>query len=514
MLQSQCRRRFLWIVTAGTLVGIFIGIAPSIMERFAGTSGPIGSLIATLNPEQTNSGGPIGLAENPEQGEAGIIANETGGMPLNLPADRLSQQENIVADNLAMRERDVAVREEALLQRMNTDFWKRQLPAAAGTIALTMVLVLLVISRSLSKDGIRLRLRDEEAKLRHLQMSVISSLEEFERNLADARAWAAAEARDRNSGFNELHFNGDPATGEQPAQETEAPVIPQQPSPGEMAPHTSGVADSFFETETAQARGEKEMVMQATADDSFFAAPAFEEQPFERPLERPWEQQLEQQYDQQLSELPQQMASATGETASGNYPQPSAPVHQNDSAAWSAAHEASAAQSRQSQHPQPPQQYQSQQAPPVKSAAPRESRQQPGRESWARRFTHPNQPVGAMPMNDQNEDRGPWGEPVSRAGQIPAPSNKPPSFGQPPGLREQVEYLAAEGFSEMEIAKHLSVSRDEVNLALRMSGQLPNAVAQRAGFAPNQSVNPEQTASGEIVDAWDPGQWDRNEETG
>jgi len=418
MLQSRCRRRFLWIISAGTLVGIFIGIAPSVLERFASSSNPMSPLLAILKPSSANHEIETS-STGTETGSDLLVADYSNDSEavVNVLTDRRLQQASIVADELAARERDVAIREAALLGRMNSDFWKRQLPAAAATIALTMVLVMLVLNRAMSKDGIRLRLRDEETKLRNLQLSVIGSLEEFERNLADARVWVAAESSKRE------HDHSRPQMSNSPSPRSSHSMAAEPP-----APRPINTVEMIRDEEPNQSR---------------------------------------------QSELPNST--------------------QTSSAAWSASHEAFIASSPEASQKLPD------------SVSPEDNRG-----SWTRRFVEPVTQRETDLMNDDSKQRGPWGEPVRRSAEPPAPQNRPPLIGRTPGLREQVEYLAAEGFSEAEIAKHLSVSRDEVSLALQMRVRLPKPIAQRSGLTSDQSAVKSTPES--VVDAWDSSQWGRHEQ--
>ncbi len=92
-------------------------------------------------------------------------------------------------------------------------------------------------------------------------------------------------------------------------------------------------------------------------------------------------------------------------------------------------------------------------------------------EPWVRRFLESDVETEPAPMVEPAvpaQRPGPWGGPTKREGPMPQPATPAVAASTGPGVREQVEYLAAEGFSEREIARRLNLSREEVQMALTL----------------------------------------------
>jgi hypothetical protein len=405
MMQSRCRKRCIWIITAGAVLGIAIGMGPTVLERIGIYTAPgmLGDLMGGAQPVEATVNDPAESAVTPV---------------VHLQMDRRAEQTQFISEELAAREQAVAAGEAVLAKSLETDFWKRQTMAAAATIAFTMLLTVVVLGRAMEKDGIRKRLRAEETRLRNLQLSVIGSLEEFEANLADARAWAAAEAQDRNTEFSSHHI--DKALQAEPFAETaNAPLAMNNAFSGED------------EMSPMPALSSPAIAPVGNTDESFYAPPAVEAPPLEQPLEQPFEQALEPIYQNELTEALQQ------------------PVFE-----------------------------------------PQDEYRRDTQNDWPERFVAPPQAV----------DNGPWGESVRRSQPMPAPVNLPEEHGgQAPGMRGQIEYLAAEGYTETDIARQLGVSRDEVRLALRLGA--PKRTPQQIPVTA-QSPDP----------GWQSREWEPNEQ--
>jgi hypothetical protein len=127
-------------------------------------------------------------------------------------------------------------------------------------------------------------------------------------------------------------------------------------------------------------------------------------------------------------------------------------------------------------------------------------------DDWVRRFLEPDPEMAASvevtPPSAAVE--GPWQEPARR--QTPPPrAPEPPPDQDGPGLRERVEFLAAEGFTEREIARRLKLSREEVQLALKLAGGARRASRIGAGDQGARPSGPGPTTE------WAPAEWHADE---
>ncbi len=342
MAKSNRYRRFLNVVIAGCLLGVIVGMAPSVIERFRG--GQAGSQPAT------------GLTVAPSRGRA-IDAAAT-------PEDitRRSQQMNMVRDDLAARHAQVSAQEAALRRDLLGQFWKRQAAVSVMTICLSLAVVLGAIWRTMGRRALQGGLQSEEARLRSLQMAVIGGLEEFETNLRQAQQQTSAPAA-----------APEPDLMVSPAPTAEAPPLPE--------PILEEPRRSFFDPNEEQTASEDRVWQAARAS------------------------LLEELRERRVEGAPEPVAQPEG--------------------AWS---------------PEPP----------------------PQDSTWARRFLESDAEDTLV------EPEGPWQEPAPRES---APRSAPaqmPAGPARPGVREQIEYLAAEGCPQTEIARRLGVSLEEVGLVLQL----------------------------------------------
>jgi len=359
--RSNGRRVFLNIVMLGSLGVIAVLLGPTLLQQLQQYHR------GTPPAESAGWDGSRVEATTPASGEDG---------------ERLMEQAAVVREELAARERLVAAREEVLRRQVLREFWKRQAVSAAAIIAFSALVVLLLMRRLADWTGFTKRLSEEESRLRNLQLSVIGALEEFESELAAARAWAAAEARSRR-----------PVADPPRAQ-------PETPIPGVAV---SSAENPFFRAP------EPEPVSSVTPGEP--PLDAFEDLPGGEQISRP-------------------VPIGTGP------PEPTAP--------------------------RPPTPVEPPVAPPEPTPiwpTPEPAPPTSGQGNWAHRFVEPQPPPPAP------AEQGPWAEATRRAGSVPEPEH--PRQGGP-STREQVEYLAAEGMSEQDIAQRLGLSQEEIHLALTL----------------------------------------------
>ncbi len=388
------RKRLLNIVILGSLLGIVVGMAPTLKQRIDEWTGAGGEATEALrnDPQAARVTGGVAQA----LGDDGSWARSAGNGP---EADRRLEQAQILRSELAARERDLAVREELIRRGVVEEFWKRQASAAVAAIALSVLVVLLLARKIIERTGYPEQMRRDESRLRGMQLSVIGALEEFESEVAAARAWASEEARIRTR--------------------QSAPTMPPK------APATPAQAATVAEA------------------DASANAPA---------PETVWEAARRALHNANLDEPigpPPQPAGGREEAIAEPLPEP----------VWQAR--STMAEQPMTLDPPPEQ--------PIAFEAP------------------PEEPVHEYPV----PERGPWGDAHRRPGPVPQPvqTAEPPQpvpVGDVPrrqSLRAQVEYLAAEGLSETEIARRLGLSREEVQLAINLS-RGNRRISARANDAP------------------------------
>lgn len=345
MAKSDRYRRFLNVVIAGSMLGVIVGILPSVVERLRG--------------EEAGSQPAVGLTVTPGGGSV----SDAAATPEDLA--RRYQQMDMLRDDLATRQAQISVQEAALRRDLLGRFWKRQAAVSVATICLSLVVVLGVIWRTMGRRALQGGLQSEEARLRSLQMAVIGGLEEFETNLRHAQQQASASA---------------PAPAPEPT-----PLIPPAPSI-EMPPQPEPIEEtpprSFFGPEEEQTASEGRVWEAARAS--------------------------------LLEELRQSRVESVPE-----------PVAEPDQA-WA---------------PEPP----------LKTS------------TWARRFLEQDAEDTLI-----EPEEGPWQEPAPRQRATRSAAAQMPAGQARPGVREQIEYLAAEGCPQTEIARRLGVSLEEVGLVLQL----------------------------------------------
>ncbi len=184
------RKRLLNIVILGSLLGVVVGLAPTLKQQIDEWTGAGGEATDALRNAPQASRVTDGAAQ--ALGGDGSWALPSGNGP---EADRRMEQAQILRSELAARERDLAVREELIRRRVAEEFWKRQASAAVAAIALSVLVVLLLARKIIERTGYPEQMRRDESRLRGMQLSVIGALEEFESEVAAARAWASEEAR-------------------------------------------------------------------------------------------------------------------------------------------------------------------------------------------------------------------------------------------------------------------------------------------------------------------------------
>lgn len=449
MAKSNRQRRFLNIVIVASVFGILVGLAPTMKQRIERALGRPGA----SRPEgkwgevSTDRGGRE--AQGSGRGAPGAYGAEapisSGSERKSSPApDRRVQQAQVLRYELAERERMVAAQEEILRRQVLEEFWKRQAVATLATVALAALVLLLMARRIADWSGLSKRIREEESRMRNLQLSVIGGLEEFESELAAARAWAAAEARARRPGSETARSAGDlPWRQEQdPVYETPcagAPFFKEQPDEQQVGAESSAWDLPAVIERSAhgkQAHAPEEVVHPAAPAEPLEGARHMEPMEVVRPMQ---------------PASPREGEVGEAGAFQGNMPAEVAAI----------------------------------QAPAIP-------------ESWARRFVVSEPGPAAHPQVEPAQDpptpggSGPWAEPIKRQSPTPVPAHQPtPSVGGP-GPREQVEYLAAEGLGEGEIARRLGLSREEVHLALALgqdSRLRPARPPQRS-----MATQPEKTA--------------------
>ncbi len=395
MAQSNQRRKYLTIITVIGCLIVVVGFTPAVQERLG------------LLPAGGTRSAPTGGALAPAPGEPAtpaVALSATSGEIALPDANRIEQQVQLIRGELAARERAIAAQEELLRRQVLAEFWKRQAAAAAATLGFTLIIVLVLVRRAADWSGFSQRLREEESRMRNLQLSVIGALEEFESELAAARAWAAAEARARR-----------PVADRSPATERNEPLQ----EVGTQGLHDTRPAPPPTPAgSTGYSFGEDEHVGAAVPMSSGGSgALRFGGEPAPEPAAR--------------------------EAA---YPQP-----------WQPARAAASAGA---------------QVAPAGQAG-----SEP--DSWARRFLGTDAPA---PMEPAAGPVGPWSEPIRRSEPMPAPAPTPRFVAAGPSTREQVERLAAEGYGEVEIARRMGLSREEIHLAL-MLGRTARAEAVAGPYA-------------------------------
>ncbi|MCK4304949.1 MAG: hypothetical protein KAY24_11995 [Candidatus Eisenbacteria sp.] len=527
-----------------TLIGIAIGMAPTLKQYLGGVSsqqatnlGPTGWVDAPIGTSRQLQDGPqetdaSGLAASRPSGQR--LADQGSRVPGEAPLDRHVEQAQVIREELARRERSVAVREEVLRRQVLEEFWQRQAAASAATIAVALLLVVLVARRMGDWTGFSKRLQNEESRMRNLQLSVIGALEEFESEVAAARAWAAAEARARRPvGDGALQVGGQEARDPFEAQVSEAagtnagerlfpkPVISQVAAvaeqraveamtPGPEPPRgKAGAGGSFEAPAIEESRNQvwadmprseepspsvgKPLAWEATrkaAESIRDGIASRKEQPDMEPAEHAGISSPARTYPSEdilgpprpLRREPEQSWHPPSDEGGSSRP--------GQQSVWQAACQ------RTQGHLQM-----------VTGSAPHEALEQPAgqvtsdaaRENWVRRFLEPETEIAAPGHIDQaSEESGPWEDwTARREGHTPPPPGafqppqaietqpafqaSPPSRARP-GVREQVEYLASEGFPEREIARRLGLAREEVQLALSL-GRGSRVAAVRRGEA-------------------------------
>ena len=392
MAKTNGRRKFLNIVILVSSLGIVVAIGPTILDRATGLFG----FTPAKAPE--NSWADVGADLDRIQGE---LATEHSGETVTaltaVDVDRRMQQLQVHAGELIARERAISAREEVIRRQVLAEFWKRQGAAAGFTVALATLVVLFLARRIADWTGFTKRLREEESRLRNLQLSVIGALEDFESELAAARAWAAAEARSRRPGAGEPDF-----FGQRPEEEPHA-AVPEQEI-------------SFFDDRARDGLMSKPMPVARPANEELPTPPGLDELVRREPL-------ADIAAPAPVSPFSVEVPERTARPMQSEQ----TPHHADAfSEAW------------------PPG------SPGAQAGAP---------STWAERFVEPA---------PESPRAGHWADPVRRSEPTPPPAHIAETTRGGPGTREQVEYLAAEGLSENEIARRLGLSREEIHLVLTL----------------------------------------------
>jgi hypothetical protein len=442
--QSSSRRKYLNIVIVMCLLIIVVGFTPTIRQRLSALPGQKESRTMTtdLDPSDGVQGSvPAGSRE------VDLLPPAGGYGEIPLPdAERIVQQAQLIRGELAARERAIAAQEDLLRRQVLAEFWKRQAAAAAATLGLSLIIVLVLVRRAADWSGFSQRLREEESRMRNLQLSVIGALEEFESELAAARSWAAAEARsrrpvaDRSSASEPADRPAESvALSASPASTSQA-VFSARPATARGSASASSVGFFFGEGEHVGAA-----VPMGSSDQRRLSGEPEPATPFE---------------------------AAPGSVGTGESPEAAPwdanaePVAQRSEARVSAAPSIECGSA-----------FQEPWQPAQGAAARMESPQvQEGPQSWARRFlapevaetSSPSLPSGPSGSSGPGAAAGPWVEPVRREAPMPGPKNSPRFGNGGPSTREQVERLTSEGWSETEIARRLGLSREEIHLALML----------------------------------------------
>ncbi len=413
MSQSNKRRKYLNVIILMCLLIIVVGFTPTLQQRLAAIPGQSSTRAGAPAPSAPVTGEE---AARPGSGETILYPPSGAAGEIALPdAERIVQQAQLIRGELAARERAIAAQEDLLRRQVLAEFWKRQAAAAAATLGLALIIVLVLVRRAADWSGFTQRLREEESRLRNLQLSVIGALEEFESELAAARSWAAAEARSRRPAADRsvapdplerpaeaVTFGAPPAPAvraPQPARPAEAPE-PAQPSRGGF----------FFGDDehvgAAVPMGSGELRRPSTPSEDPLAAPSREAAPG---------------LDFQPEPAP---IPAEPQSWARRFLAPEAPgmAEQAESAF----------------------------AGPFRRSEPA--------------FAGPSRPA----VTDAGAPTGPWTEPARREIPTPSPRNAPRYGSGGPSTREQVERLASEGWGETEIARRLGLSREEIHLALML----------------------------------------------
>jgi hypothetical protein len=462
--QSSSRRKYLSIIIVMCLLIVAVGFTPTIQQRMAALPGARSGGSAAAEP---GLGDASEVAGSSSASALGMLppAGASGEIPLP-DAERIVQQAQLIRGELAARERAIAAQEDLLRRQVRAEFWKRQAAAAAATLGLSLMIVLVLVRRAADWSGFSQRLREEESRMRNLQLSVIGALEEFESELAAARSWAAAEARSRRPMADRSPL---PELIERPAEGVVLGAGPAAPGqtffatrPAAAHDGAAGPSGFFF--------GEDEHVGAAVPLGSSDAR----RQNGETDPANRFDVQVESRSAGMDLAAP---TWASNESAAAPMPEPPMAAVQPPAREaafqepWRPA-QGAAAPSAAVARPGP--------APsalpgsPVARSGPAPAAPQPvsdedGQQSWARRFFAPEPPEGSAPAAPAAAaPNGPWVEPVRREAPTPAPKN-PPRYGTGgPSTREQVERLTAEGWSETEIARRLGLSREEIHLALML----------------------------------------------
>lgn len=401
MAKTSGRRKFLNIVILISSLGIVVTMGPTILDRATGLFG--------FTPAESPENSWANVGDDLDRIQAELEAENSGETSSALTADdvdRRMQQLQVHAGELIARERAISAREEVIRREVLAEFWKRQGAAAGFTVALATLIVLFLARRIADWTGFTKRLREEEARLRNLQLSVIGALEEFESELAAARAWAAAEARARRPGTAEQDFFPQHAgTEAMPAAEMEA----------ERSFFDDRVRDGLMSMPTPVTRP---VEAETPAEEELPTPPGLEE--LGRREMGAAEAQAPRQASPFSADVPQRTARPI---------QPERPADPFDEA-W-----------------------------PPGSPGAREASGGEAPPTWAERFV---EPAGEPPRAEH------WADPVRRSEPISPPAHISETTRGGPGTREQVEYLAAEGLSENEIARRLGLSREEIHLVLTL----------------------------------------------
>ncbi len=178
---GQKRRTWLTVVIAGALLGVLIGLAPTLRNQTQGDARP-------LTPV-----GPTGVAAVPAWGASTGAFEPAVGVAAESPESaRQLEQLALLRDALVEREREVGLREAALRRALLSGFWMRQAVAIALTLMLAIGAVLLALRLGLGERILEQRMGRERSRLQKLQLSVIGALENLEAMIASAQQVAPA----------------------------------------------------------------------------------------------------------------------------------------------------------------------------------------------------------------------------------------------------------------------------------------------------------------------------------
>ncbi len=569
MATTKGHRKYLNIVIMVCLLGIVLGLAPKIRERLAAQPESPGPAAAAEHPsrslegalpERTASGtgtvaGDRGGASGTgtvagDRGGAsgtGTVAGDRGGASVGgdeiaLPdAGRMVQQAQLIREELVARERTIAAREALMRRQVLAEFWKRQAAAAAATLAFSLLIVLFLARRAADWTGFSKRLRNEESRLRNLQLSVIGALEEFESELAAARAWAEAEARARRPKLADRASSASAQVDSAAFFDRRSQAADQEdpfraPATGSLdrPQHTasffreSGDVERArtFEREDRRAPAQGQAGTQA-AHPSWARSQDSSQAPVHDPS---WarSQDSSQAPVQNRSWVPSHdpsWSSSRGQAPSHLHPQGeleprvqrAAGETRSDTQARGPHGEAPRSGAEFWADERPVARAHRPAIPPAGAwddpipQTPRASIPAEARDTWARRFAAPDteRPLSAPGEREEREDRGergPWSDPARRAGAVTPPTHLPQGERSKFSTREHVQRLAAEGCSETEIARRLGLSREEIHLALMLGRSFQDheqssiAPAPTAGArtAPSADWQPAQRSAHDI----------------